>query len=1402
MSRELRYVKELPALSEEQKGLFRKLGIEPTWWWVEGAKTGIAIGKFFYGFSPPAVSAGETVYCTLIAVAKNFIPLGDPLRGYFGIKYNGTEIARVEQEFYGLTSAITAGSFKMPDKDVTVTFFGGHEKEETTFWGTHKGTGKWVEDFSIKVTLKRPIKAPPKPKAPPKKYPPVAVLKITPSKGNMCTPFKLDAKGSYSPVRLISAYKYDVEGDGKFEKYRIPERWVGFPWSYIKPGIFYPTLQVIDEKGYTGLDRKKIEVFPYYPLYLRFVDINTKKPITGAKVTIKGPDKIEWDYKEFLSRTPEYEVPKDQIPKYIIPRPAADSKIVELYSGYTSEKKLRIGGPQRAGWRHYPPEAGIGTFVFPVEGVEKPPQYNIEYIYEFSHPDYGEFVGKIKHTEECYVIMEIGLERKYCTLMFKVIAAHNRKPIKGATIKIDGVPKAITDEKGEASVKLERKTIVVSIEAPCFKTSKIKIKKDLVCKIKSMTVPLSRAICKQLFQILDEKDTILKEWTAPKYKCKEYTTKITPPKAYECVECEKTYIACEKPVIFRVKSLLPKTCTQLFKVETEEGEPVGAATITVKGVGKKYTDAEGNTSFVLVPGTTYTAVAEKEGYECVECEKTFTACTPKRLVFILKKVPLKTCTQSFVVKDKATGEPVAKAKIMVDDTVLTTDEKGEASTSLSVGKGYTTHAEAAGYKKSPDRSFTACTVKPIIFWLEKLPPEMCTQSFVVTDKATGEPIAKAKVVVDGITVYTDEKGEATASLAVGKGYTAHAEALHYEKSPDKKFTACTEKPIAFELPLETCTQSFKVMDKETGKPLQGIALSIIDSATDRGFADVITDEKGEASATLVLGRKYYILTSIVETSPVLGRYRTPKFPVFTACTEKPMVLGLESRYCIQVFKVVDKSTGVPIKGAEVNVFGKKLTTDVKGEASIELPRGGHFPHVFVDAAGYRRLEKSITACTEKPVVFELEKKPIKPPPKVPPKTCTQLFKVETEEGKPISGAKVLVKRWGAVHTDAEGNAHLTLTEGTTYTAVAEKEGYECVECEKTFTACTPKRLVFILKKVPKACTQSFVVKDKATGAAISGAKVVVNSTVLTTDEKGEVTTSLVVGKGYTAHAEAVHYEKSPDKKFTACTEKPIVFELSPKRCTQLFKVETEEGEPVGAATITVKGVGKKYTDAEGKTRLTLTEGTTYTAVAEKEGYECVECEKTFTACTPKRLVFILRPVKKVIEEKCSQTFKVVDEKGEPVVGAAVRVNRIKKGITDSKGKVSIELIIGKKYKVIASAWGFDCLECGKEFTACTDEIELSLKRKTGRCAQGFGVIDEEEKKPIGGATISVYEGDKLVRSATTKKDGRWALWLDWWKTYIVKVTKEGYKDYEKEFVACTEKRLILIMSKKYIKEAK
>ncbi|MCW3128632.1 MAG: hypothetical protein N2V75_00775, partial [Methanophagales archaeon] len=1316
MSRELQYVKELPALTEEQKELLRKLGIEPEWWWVEGAKTGIGIGEFFYGFSPPAVSAGETIYCVLIVVAKNFIPLGDPLKGYFGIKYDDTEITRVEQEFYGLTPAITAGSFTMPDKDVTVTFFGGHEKEETTFWGTHRGTGEWVEDFSIKVTLKRPIKAPPRP--PPKEYPPRAILQITPSKGNMCTTFKLDAKKSYSPVRLISAYKYDVEGDGKFEKYRIPERWVGFPWSYIKPGIFYPTLQVIDEKGYTDLDRKKIEVFPYYPLYLRFVDMDTKKPIIGAKITIKGPDKIEWDYKEFLSRTPEYEVPKDQIPKYIIPRPAADSKIVELYSGYTSEKKLRIGGPQRAGWRYYPPEVGIGTFVFPVEGVENPPQYNIEYIYEFSHPDYGKFVGKIKHTEECYVIREYkvprGVLKRSCTQSFKVCDMATGLPIAGAKVVIRTTV-FITDEKGELSHSLiAGKSYTAHAEAAGYKKSP-----------------------------------------------------------------DRSFTACtEKPIIFYLEKL--PWCMQTFVViDKATREPIAKAKIVVDGI-TVYTDEKGEATTSLTIGRGYTAHAEALHYE-KSPDKKFTACTEKPIVFELTRK--KTCTQSFKVGDMVTGLPIAKAKIVVDDTVLVTDEKGEASTSLSVGKGYTTHAEAAGYKKSPDKSFTACTVKPIIFWLEKLPPEMCTQSFVVTDKATGEPIAKAKVVVDGITVYTDEKGEATTSLTIGRGYTAHAEALHYEKSPDKKFTACTEKPIVFELtrkktctqsfkvgdmvtglpiakakivvddtvlvtdekgeastslsvgkgytthaeaagykkspdksftactvkpiifwleklPPEMCTQAFKVVDKETGKPLQGIALSIIDSATDRGFADVITDEKGEASATLVLGHEYYILTSFVKTSPVLLLYRTPKFPVFTACTEKPMVLGLEPRYCTQAFKVIDKSTRVPIKGAEVNVFGKKLTTDVKGEASIELPRGGHFPHVFVDAAGYRRLEKSITACTEKPVVFELEKKPIKPPPKVPPKTCTQLFKVETEEGKPISGAKVIVKGWGTAHTDAEGNAQLTLTEGTTYTAVAEKEGYECVECEKTFTACTPKRLVFILKKVP-LCTQSFVVTDKATGTAIRGAKVVVNSTVLTTDEKGVATTSLVVGKGYTAHAEALYYEKSPDKKFTACTEEPITFELSstckqsfevkdkvsggpiagakivvnsttltanmygkasttlitgtkytahaeavnyhkspdksfiacekpiiifellPKGCRQLFKVETEEGEPVGAATITIKGVGKKITDAEGKTSFTLTEGTTYTAVAEKEGYECVECEKTFTACTPKRLVFIL-----------------------------------------------------------------------------------------------------------------------------------------------------------------------------------
>jgi len=473
MSRELRYVKELPALTEEQKGLFRKLGIEPTWWWVEGAKTGIGFGEFFYGFSPPAASAGETIYCTLIVVAKNFIPLGDPLRGYFGIKYNGTEIARVEQEFYGLTSAITAGSFKMPDKDVTVTFFGGHEKEETTFWGTHRGTGEWVEDFSIKVTLKRPL--PPVPKPPPKKYPPVAAIQLygdhrrreklkavlpyyrwgeaftgpTIKKAHVRDWIWVVTGRSYDPDGDIVETKLDFVGDGK-EWFTSKRRLTYIAHQYLKPGIYYPTVEVTDNDGLKARARTKIEILPVF-----------------------------------------------------------------------------------------------------------------------------------------------------CIQKFRVLTT-DRKPIKGATIVIDGVKKLTTDEKGEASIELEKWVEhELSIETLCFQPFKHKF---TACE-GLVEVRLPRATCKQLFQIRDEKDIILKEWTAPKYKCKEYTTKITPPKAYECVECEKTYIACEKPVIFRVKSLLPKTCTQLFRVETEKGEPVGAATITVKGVGKKITDAEGKTSFTLTTGT-------------------------------------------------------------------------------------------------------------------------------------------------------------------------------------------------------------------------------------------------------------------------------------------------------------------------------------------------------------------------------------------------------------------------------------------------------------------------------------------------------------------------------------------------------------------------------------------------------------------------------------------------------------------------------------------------------------------------------------------------------------------------------------------------------------------------------
>ena len=738
-----------------------------------------------------------------------------------------------------------------------------------------------------------------------------------------------------------------------------------------------------------------------------------------------------------------------------------------------------------------------------------------------------------------------------------------------------------------------------------------------------------------------------------KYRVKAWVEPIEGREDYKCIDCEKEFVACTEEIVLTLKAP-PGWCTQAVKVvyDTDEQKsiPCDKATVTFVGGGERIEGANVAPGVykagLIREGISYTVTAKKTGYDCIDCKRTFTACT-KEILLRLKYARV--------------------AKIACAQTVKVVDEKGKPIGGASVH-------------------------------FPRIPPK-----------------------------YTGVDGIVRRSLASGEECTAKAEKTGYE---------CVD-----------CEKTFVPIAPEwTGRVQPCVKPGIV----------------------------------------VLTLKRVGK--------------------CTQWVKVVDEK-GVPIPNVDVEIPGVRhdITGPYAGrelgKISFSLTEGKkHTVTSFKHGYECVDCERAFTACT-KEIVLTFKKKVVVPRPKM----CTQWVKVVNEKGVPIGATTVIFKGVGKKFTGGDGRTSVSLEEDKSYTVIAEKEGYECIDCEKTFTACT-KELVLTLKKtivLPGKCTQWVKVVDEK-GVPIKDAYVGFFTDGLFTRPSsgadGRASASLEEGKVYILKVEGVGYAPS-ETKFTACTDEITITlpkPAPPATCTQSFKVETEKGEPVGVATVTVIGVGKKFTDAKGKTQIVLTKGTSYTVVTEKGEYECIDCEKTFTACTEKTIVLILRRPKRELKEKCTQPFKVVGEKGNPIKGATVRINKVKK-TTDDRGRASMDLRIGAKYKVIASAWGFDCLDCGKEFTACTEEIVLSLKRKTGKCAQGFRVIRviDKEKKPIEGATISVFANDKLIRSATTKRDGRWALYLDWWKVHTIKAEKAGYKciECEKEFTACTEKVIYLVVSK-------
>lgn len=186
-------------------------------------------------------------------------------------------------------------------------------------------------------------------------------------------------------------------------------------------------------------------------------------------------------------------------------------------------------------------------------------------------------------------------------------------------------------------------------------------------------------------------------------------------------------------------------------------------------------------------------------------------------------------------------------------------------------------------------------------------------------------------------------------------------------------------------------------------------------------------------------------------------------------------------------------------------------------------------------------------------------------PKIVP--CDQPVRVVDEDGIKIDSARVDCYQGSSFKghcTTYYGDCLLSfLDPGTSYRARASKAGYECLNCEKSFTACT-SRITLSLKKQATVCNQSFIVKDTSGNTVTKNCIIVVREggawkNECATSTSGTCAVGLIKCTPLRACVEQVPsgYELISDscKNFTACTSRITLKIKKTCSCTSWQKGE-------------------------------------------------------------------------------------------------------------------------------------------------------------------------------------------------------------------------------------------------------
>ncbi len=293
-------------------------------------------------------------------------------------------------------------------------------------------------------------------------------------------------------------------------------------------------------------------------------------------------------------------------------------------------------------------------------------------------------------------------------------------------------------------------------------------------------------------------------------------------------------------------------------------------------------------------------------------------------------------TVTFTVDDGT--NPIAGASIWISSQILTTDAFGVATINLNDGD-YRYTVLAGGYAIHSDTVTVSGAAVPVPITLVT----GNTVTFTVTESGVGTPITTAYIYLYGVGWFVDGVGQLVIDLEDGT-HPYEVTATGYKLVSDSVTVAGAS--VAVPVPMELAyLVTFTVTEIDGVTPIAGAQI-VIDGQT------LTTDVAGQATIYLEDGAHSYTVT-------VVG-YKTVSDTVTVDGAAVDEDVLMELAYTV-TFMVTELDGITPIAGAEIAIDSQTLTTDVAGQATIDLENGAH-PYT-VTAAGYQIVDDTVTVAS-------------------------------------------------------------------------------------------------------------------------------------------------------------------------------------------------------------------------------------------------------------------------------------------------------------------------------------------------------------------------------------------------------------------------------------------------------